>query len=97
LPTLPRDALPGVLKTQHQKRRDNVPVKTNTPVATVVVNGMPHKVSVEVAALIEIQACDIEILRDKLRLIGDFAHDRSQGPTIHDDLWWVREQAYDSL
>ena len=36
-------------------------------------------------------------LENKLRLIGDFAHDRSHGPVIYDDLWWVREQAYDSL
>lgn len=27
--------------------------------------------------------------------IGNFAHDRSQGPTIYDDLWEIRSMAYE--
>ena len=32
-----------------------------------------------------------------LRDIGDFAHDRSTGPAVEDDLWEVRRMAYELL
>ena len=32
-----------------------------------------------------------------LKDIGDFAHDRSSGPAIEDDLWEVRRMAYELL
>jgi len=35
--------------------------------------------------------------QQKLHLIGDFAHQRSAGPAIHDDLWWIRCQAFEAL
>jgi len=57
--------------------------------------GSPY--TAELAWKLKAAESRISGLEDKLRLIGDFAHDRSQGPAIHDDLWWVREQAYDSL
>ena len=34
-------------------------------------------------------------LEKQLRDIGDFAHDRSTGPAVQDDLWEVRRMAYD--
>ena len=34
-------------------------------------------------------------LRARLTDIGDFAHARSTGPAIEDDLWEVRRMAYD--
>ena len=40
----------------------------------------------------EQRVCDCEGL---LKDIGDFAHDRSEGPTVHDDLWDVRRMAYE--
>ena len=38
-----------------------------------------------------------QALQDQLRAIGDFAHDHSAGPAVHDDLWWVREHAYELI
>lgn len=32
-----------------------------------------------------------------LKDIGDFAHDRSTGPAVEDDLWEVRRMAYELL
>lgn len=34
---------------------------------------------------------------DLLRHIGDYAHDRSAGPAVPDDLWEVRRMAYDGF
>jgi predicted RNase H-like nuclease (RuvC/YqgF family) len=39
----------------------------------------------------------LSIAREKLHLIGDFAHQRSAGPAIGDDLWWIRCQAYETI
>lgn len=33
-------------------------------------------------------------LEDRLREIGDFAHEHSTGPAVPDALWTVREMAY---
>jgi hypothetical protein len=33
-------------------------------------------------------------LEKRIKDIGDFAHDRSKGPAIEDDLWEVRRMAY---
>jgi len=35
-------------------------------------------------------------LRSLLLQIGNFAHDRSTGPAVPDDLWEVREMAYET-
>jgi hypothetical protein len=51
--------------------------------------------------LFKSQRDELEILlftaHQKLHLIGDFAHQRSAGPTIHDDMWWIRCQAYETI
>lgn len=36
----------------------------------------------------------IEDLEDRLRAIGDFAHEHSAGPTVPDAMWEVRSMAY---
>ena len=36
----------------------------------------------------------IEELEDRLRAIGDFAHDHSTGPAAPDAMWEVRSMAY---
>ncbi len=39
----------------------------------------------------------INELQGMLKDIGDFAHDRSTGPAVEDDLWEVRRMAYELL
>lgn len=39
----------------------------------------------------------IDFLVAALKDIGDWAHDRSTGPAIEDDLWEVRRMAYDAM
>ena len=34
-------------------------------------------------------------LEARLREIGDYAHEHSTGPAVPDDLWTVREMAYE--
>lgn len=40
-------------------------------------------------------ANEIESLRQRLRDIGDYAHEHSTGPAVPDALWTVREMAYE--
>ncbi len=40
---------------------------------------------------------EIDFLLAVLKDIGDFAHDRSTGPAVEDDLWEVRRMAYEAL
>jgi hypothetical protein len=47
----------------------------------------------ECKALVEKNAA----LEDLLKDIGDFAHDRSTGPAVPDDLWEVRRLAYEGF
>ena len=37
----------------------------------------------------------VAYLEGLLKDIGDFAHDRSSGPALQDDLWEVRRMAYE--
>lgn len=60
----------------------------------------PSHVSVPRAALeayIASLTAERDALADALTDIGDFAHGRSSGPTVPDDLWEVRRMAYDGL
>jgi hypothetical protein len=40
-------------------------------------------------------AAEIQRLNDELEATGDYAHDRSTGPTVWDPLWEVRRMAYE--
>ncbi len=40
---------------------------------------------------------EIERLKELLRQIGDFAHDKSTGPAVPDALWEIRSMAYDGI
>lgn len=40
---------------------------------------------------------EIERLKEQLRQIGDFAHDKSTGPAVPDALWKIRSMAYDGI
>lgn len=47
-----------------------------------------------VGAMLDDAQADVIELQDKLREIGDYAHDRSTGPAVPDALWEVRSMAY---
>lgn len=49
----------------------------------------------EAAATLRQIIADRDQLQGRLKDIGDFAHDRSTGPTVPDDLWEIRRMAYD--
>lgn len=40
---------------------------------------------------------EIEAMRERLRNIGDYAHDHSTGPAVPDAMWEVRSMAYDAI
>lgn len=50
-------------------------------------------------AMTEIKRLRAELINaeEKLREIGDYAHDHSTGPEVPDALWTVREMAYELL
>jgi hypothetical protein len=43
------------------------------------------------------RANEIDRLHDRLRQIGDRAHDASTGPAVPDVLWEIRSMAYDGI
>ena len=42
-------------------------------------------------------SAEIERLRNLLEVIGNYAHDRSTGPAVPDDLWEIRGMAYGGM
>ena len=48
-------------------------------------------------AALRAQANEIDRLHDRLRQIGDRAHDASTGPAVPDVLWEIRSMAYDGI
>lgn len=39
----------------------------------------------------------IEQLEERLQEIGHFAHDQSTGPAVPDEMWSIRDMAYEML
>lgn len=40
---------------------------------------------------------ELEELKEKIHAIGDYAHDNSTGPMVHDALWDVRSMCYELI
>jgi hypothetical protein len=40
---------------------------------------------------------ELEELREKIHAIGDYAHDNSTGPAVHDALWDIRSMCYELI
>ena len=55
------------------------------------------KAHADVRALAETNAATVDRLHDRLRQIGDRAHDASTGPAVPDVLWEIRGMAYDGI
>lgn len=65
--------------------------------ATPVVSAAMHVNGGELVAVMFADALKrIDELEERLREIGDFAHEHSSGPVVPDALWEVRSMAYDA-
>jgi len=64
-------------------------------IAPAIISGV-YEVSTIQALMLRVVELnnEIEIVRDEMRKIGDYAHENSTGPAVPDALWDVRRMAY---